>query len=203
MQAGGQELAFHDPRYDPGLALHAVVEPTPGNHTKGAWQYYEMFRLWTKVNGLPRARMLYWKKEKYRADEGKAHMAAACSQYSQVLEGSGVCLFGAYLGADRLPIFEWLNSVTGWEYTPEMYLKTGLRIQTLKQLFNAREGGSLRHAINQRMLGLPPLTAGATKGSSVDLDALVRGYWQAMGWNTENGQPSEECIRELELNEYL
>ena len=203
MQAGGQELAFHDPRYDPGLALHAVVEPTPGNHTKGAWQFYEMFRLWTKVKGLPHAKFLYWKTEKYRVDNNKARMAAACSQYSQVLEGSGVCLFGAYLGADRLLIFEWLNSVTGWEYTPEMYLKTGLRIQTLKQLFNAREGGSLRHAINQRMLGLPPLTAGATKGSSVDLDALVRGYWQAMGWNTENGQPSEECIRELELNEYL
>jgi len=73
----------------------------------------------------------------------------------------------------------------------------------LKQLFNAREGGALRHTINKRLLGLPPLKAGATKGYTVDLDALVGNYWQAMGWNAENGQPTEECIWELELNEYL
>jgi aldehyde:ferredoxin oxidoreductase len=53
------------------------------------------------------------------------------------------------------------------------------------------------------MLGLPPLTAGAAKGFSVDLDALVRGYWQVMGWNPENGQPTEECLRELELKDIL
>jgi len=203
MHAGGQELAFHDPRYDPGLALHAVVEPTPGNHTKGAWQFYEMFRLWTKVRGLPQAKFLYWKKEKYRADKDKAQIAAACSQYSQIMEGSGLCLFGAFMGADRLPIFEWLNSVTGWDYSPEEYMRTGLRIQTLKQLFNAREGGALRHTINKRLLGLPPLKAGAARGYTVDLDALVRNYWQAMGWNTEDGHPTKECIRELDLNEYL
>jgi aldehyde:ferredoxin oxidoreductase len=203
MQAGGQELAFHDPRYDPGMALHAVVEPTPGNHTKGAWQFYEMFRLWTKVKELPRAKLIYWKKEKYRADSVKAEMAAACSQYSQVLEGSGICLFGAFLGADRLPIFEWLNSVCGWVYTPEEYMQIGLRIQTIKQLFNAREGGSLRHAINKRLLGIPPQKAGAGKGYTVNLDKLVKNYWQVMGWNTDNGKPTEESIRELELNEYL
>ena len=31
--AGGQELAMHDPRLDPGYSLHASVEPTPGRHT--------------------------------------------------------------------------------------------------------------------------------------------------------------------------
>jgi len=203
MHAGGQELALHAPSYDPGLALHAVVEPTPGNHTKGAWQYYEMFRLWKKVKGLPRVKFLYWKKEKYHADETKAQIGAACSQFSQVMDGSGICLFGAFMGADRLPIFEWLNSVTGWTYSPEKYMQTGLRIQTLKQLFNAREGGSLRHTINKRLLVIPHLKAGKEKGFKVDLDALVRDYWKAMGWNTENGQPTEESIRDLELNEYL
>ena len=32
--AGGQELAMHDPRNDPGYALHAAVEPMPGRHTR-------------------------------------------------------------------------------------------------------------------------------------------------------------------------
>lgn len=203
MQAGGQELAFHDPRYDPGLGLHAVVEPTPGNHTKGAWQFYEMFRLWKKVKGLPRTPFVYWKKSKYRVDKNKAAQAAACSQYSHLQGASGLCLFGAFLGADRLPIFEWLNSVTGWEKTPEEYMHIGLRIQTIKQLFNSREEGSLRHDINKRLLGVPPLKAGSARGRTVDLDGLVRAYWQAIGWNEENGLPTDECIHHLELEEYL
>lgn len=203
MQAGGQELAFHDPRYDPGLGLHAVVEPTPGNHTKGAWQFYEMFRLWKKVRGLPRAPFVFWKSSKYRVDENKAAQAAACSQFSQLMEANGICQFGGFLGVDRLPFFEWMNSVTGWHYSPEDYMKMGLRIQTLKQLFNAREGGSLRHDINKRLLGIPPLKAGAGKGRTVDLDGLVRTYWHAMGWSEENGLPTDKCVHDLGLEEYL
>ena len=30
IHAGGQELPMHDPRYDPGYALHYSAEPTPG-----------------------------------------------------------------------------------------------------------------------------------------------------------------------------
>lgn len=48
IQAGGQELAMHDGRNDPGFALHNCVEPTPGRHTIGSQLYYEMFQLWKK-----------------------------------------------------------------------------------------------------------------------------------------------------------
>jgi len=52
IQAGGQEMAYHDPRWDPGMALHASVDPTPGRHTTGAQLYYELYKLWTRVPGL-------------------------------------------------------------------------------------------------------------------------------------------------------
>ncbi len=204
VQAGGQELAMHDGRNDPGFALHAAVEPMPGRHTNGSQLYYEMFQLWTRVPGLPRAKALYWKSAKY-ATTGKhaqdlAAAAVACSRFSPVMNGAGLCLFGAFIGVQRVPIFEWLNAVTGWEETPQGYLQIGARIQALKQLFNARQGIPARHAINLRAIGFPPQARGANQGRSLDMDGLVRAYWNASGWNPETGLPEAETQRELGID---
>ena len=40
--------------------------------------------------------------------------SAACSRYMNVINGAGACLFAAFLGAHRLPLFDWLNGATGW-----------------------------------------------------------------------------------------
>jgi len=190
MQAGGQELAMHDPRNDPGFALHAVVEPTPGRHTIGAYLYYEMFQLWRRVPHLPPVRPLFYpKRRKYVADREKAAWAAACSQFTALLNGAGGCLFGALLGVQRFPIFEWLNAATGWERMPEEYLRVGWNIQSVRQAFNAREGLALNHAINERALGRPPLERGANRGASVPIEELTRLYWEAMGWDAATGRP--------------
>jgi aldehyde:ferredoxin oxidoreductase len=201
VQAGGQELAMHDGRNDPGFALHAVVEPMPGRHTNGAQLYYEMFQLWKRVPGLPKARVLYAKRAKYAASgkqaDALAKAAVACSRFSQVLNGAGLCLFGAFIGVHRLPVFEWLNATTGWQEPPEGYMRAGARIQTLKQMFNARQGIPLRHAINLRAIGLPLLKHGANRGRTLDLDGMVRAYWNASGWDPETGIPGREAIEAL------
>ena len=116
-------------------------------------------------------------------------MAAACSKFMQVINGAGGCLFGALIGVNRVPVFEWLNAVTGWKRTPEEYMETGAAIQSLRQGFNAREGNSLRHPIHPRALGQPPLEEGANRGRSLDLEPLVRRYWEEFGWDPETGKP--------------
>lgn len=203
MHAGGQELAFHDTRYDPGLALHAVVDPSPGRHVKGAWQFYEMFRLWRVVPGYPRARKIFSRSIKYEEDGLIATKAAACSQFTQVLDGSGICLFGAFIGADRLRVFEMINAVTGWKKSAQDYLLIGKRILTLKQMFNAREKIALRHEINPRLLGIPPLKYGAAKNQQVPLDAWVTSYWKSMGWNEKTGEPTTETLQQLSLRGFV
>jgi len=198
VHAGGQELAMHDGRNDPGFALHAVVEPMPGRHTNGSQMYYEMFKLWTRVKSLPQARFLYGKGAKYATagQQGRdlATAAVACSRFSQVLNGAGLCLFGAFIGVNRLPVFEWLNAATGWQETPEGYMQAGARIQALKQLFNARHGLPLRHAINLRAIGLPAQSHGANRGRTLEMDGMVRAYWAAAGWDEETGLPGEEMV---------
>ena len=200
IHAGGQELGMHDGRFDPGFAIHNVVEPTPGRHTIGAYMYYEMFQLWRKLPQLPDPSMLYLKRSKYRANREKAVMATACSKYMNVVNGAGACLFGAFLGAHRIPVFDWLNAATGWAVSPQTYLTIGHRIQTVKQLFNIRQG--IRPAdvhINRRVLGNPPQREGANQGRTVPLATLRRYYWREMGYDIESGVPTARCLAELNL----
>ncbi len=190
IQSGGQELPMHDARNDPGYGLHYVVEPTPGRHTIGSYQYYEMYQLWRKVPGLPKIKKLFYpKSSKFENNAEKADWAAACSQFVALLNAAGVCIFGAMMGVHRYPVFEWLNAATGWQYSPEEYMQMGARIQSLRQAFNEREGLPLQHSINPRATGFPPQKQGANRDAQVDLNALVPLYWQAMGWNTQTGQP--------------
>ncbi|MCJ7623795.1 MAG: aldehyde ferredoxin oxidoreductase family protein [Anaerolineaceae bacterium] len=203
MHAGGQELGMHDSRNDPGFALHASVDPTPGRHTNGSQLYYEMFQLWSKVRHLPRVKHIFNKDERYDPSPEKAAAAVASSRLFQLLGGTGVCLFGALIGVQRIPIFEWLNAATGWDISPEGYLEIGARIQTLKQVFNAREGVPLQHAINKRALGLPPQTQGANKGRTVDIENLVKNYWTASDWDPNTGIPTRECLEKLGLGEIV
>ena len=97
------------------------MEPTPGRHTIGAGLYYEMFQLWKKVKGLPGMWpfQIYHKNKKYKASIDQAKQAAACSKYMNVVNGSGLCMFGTFLGVKRTPTFDWLNAGTGWNRSPE------------------------------------------------------------------------------------
>ncbi len=204
MQAGGQEIAYHDPRFDPGMALHASVDPTPGRHTTGSQLYYDMFKLWTKIPRLEPSAQFYDKSTKYDPGNGRTANAVAVSEFTQVYACLGMCYFGMLIGVDRVPIFEWANSVTGWDYTPEEWLRIGRRIQTLRQMFNIREGidpWSLR--IHKRLTGDPPQSSGPNKGVRFDLDALMRAYWKEIGWDDHTGIPTEDTLRELELLEDL
>jgi aldehyde:ferredoxin oxidoreductase len=67
----------------------------------------------------------------------------------------------------------------------------------VRQAFNAREGISLRHAINPRIAGLPPQTEGVNKGRSLPLDELVPAYWSEMGWDPQTGAPGLNALQAM------
>lgn len=198
MQAGGQELPMHDGRGDPGYALHYAVEPVPGRHMYGSYLFYEMFQLWTRVKNLPRPwPLIYVKQRRYLPDREKAAWAAACSQFTQLLNGAGVCTFAAFLGVHRFPFFEYLNAATGWDKSPDEIMRIGWNIQTLRQAFNLRQGVALRHAVNPRALGEPALTSGVNKGRRARLDVLIPLYYERMGWDMESGEPPMDEVEHM------
>jgi len=198
MHAGGQEPAMHDSRNDPGFALHYSVEPAPGRHTNGAWFYYEMYQLWKTVKNVPRVSYFFIKSSKYKKDINHAKKSKANSEYLNVMNGSGICQFGSFLGSRRIRIFEWLNAATGWHFSPEQYMEIGNNVQQLKHAFNIKHGILPRdNKACDRLLGIPVQTKGANKGCQVDIDVLMEDYWQLFGWDKETGVPCEKTIDKI------
>jgi aldehyde:ferredoxin oxidoreductase len=202
--AGGSEMAMHDPRLDPGFGLHASVEPAPGRHTTGAYVYYDMFRLWKCIDSLPKPTLFYNKEKSFRLSEEMGQKSVAMSTFTNFYNALGVCLFGTFLGVDRLPLFEWTNAATGWNLSPKEYLEIGRRIQTLRQMFNIKQGiNPSEIRVSSRALGVPPLKSGPNKGNQLDLDAMRRVYWSEIGWDPETGIPTQKTISELELDDVV
>ncbi|MCG8564187.1 MAG: aldehyde ferredoxin oxidoreductase family protein [Desulfobacterales bacterium] len=195
VHAGGQEMAMHDGRNDPGFALHYGVEPAPGRHTYGAGLYYEMYQLWKKIKGLPNPGLFHSKNSRYTDPADHAKKGKANSEFVNVINGSGLCLFGGFLGTERLPVFDWLNAATGRNLTPDQYLKIGTRIQTLKQAFNIKHG--IRPMDNKPSpiaIGEPAQDKGANKGRTVDLEEMMKEYWDLFGWDRDTGIPTQDQI---------
>ena len=193
--AGGQEPAMHDSRNDPGFALHYSVEPTPGRHTLGSLLYYEMFQLWKVVKGIPKAPSMYWKGSKYKDPEKLAEMGAVNSKFMTIVNSVGACLFGAFLGAKRIRLFDWMNAATGWDFTPNQYMDKAADIHTLKQAFNVKHGLEPKNSkISERALGRPVQKEGANRGRSVEIEAMMSRYWEQFGWDGDTGKPSIEHV---------
>lgn len=204
IHAGGQEIAYHDPRLDPGMGLHASVDPTPGRHTTGAQLYYGMFKLWTRVPGLPRSAQFYNKDTRYLPGNGRTEGAVAVSEFTQFYNSIGACYMGMLIGVDRVPVFEWTNAATGWDLDPAEYMRIGRRIQTLRQMFNIREGIDPRKIkISKRLTGDPPQDTGPNSGVKYDIDVLIQAYWKEIGWDPDTGIPTQETLDALEMSDVL
>ncbi len=201
MHAGGQEPGMHDPRFDPLLGVHFSADPTPGRHTIGCGTYYLMMQLWEDVSWSPRVGR-YKKAEEYEASDTEALKAVAGACYKQVVDGAGGCLFAAISGIQHWPIFKWLNAATGWELNPEQYMEIGKRNQTLRQMFNIREGVQpYSFRIPNRIAGQQPLIEGPIKGKTIPIDQMMQKYWEHFGWDTETGKPLPGTISKLGLEQ--
>lgn len=194
----GQELPAHDPRFVPGFGTIYLCDPTPGRHTRGhemtdgidvglgrPWAPYPQF-------SFPEIELLDHQK--------KGPMYAVVSNYQEFFSACGVCVFAAEVNS--FPLVEFMSAVTGWDFTIEEALITGQRIKTLRQAFNLREG------INPKDFKLPervsaPPTAGPIAGRRVDFDAFRKSYYEALGWDSATGQPSEQILQKLGLTELV
>ncbi len=199
MHAGGQELGMHDPRFDPLLGLHFSADPTPGRHTIGCGQYYQMTRLWEEVSWAPPVTG-HNKDEEYRSSDREALKGVAGACYKQVVDGSGGCLFAAISGIQHWPLFKWLNAAAGWQKSADQYMEIGKRIQTLRQQFNIREGAEpASFQMPDRLAGMPPLKSGPLKGKSLPIGAMMKLYWKHFGWDENNGRPLAATLEKLGL----
>jgi len=185
IHVNGQELPFHDPRFQPGMATTYATEPTPGRHCPCEWILPPGIDFPDDFN-------------KY-SPHGKGIWQKRMTCQMQMINSSGLCQFGYY----SYPYEVWpqfLTAVTGIKYDIEKFEQVGERILNLRHAFNLREGmNSTKFDFPKRALGISPLKAGNTKGISVDLKTQIAEYFEELDWDIKTGYPSIKKLKELEL----
>jgi aldehyde:ferredoxin oxidoreductase len=117
---------------------------------------------------------------------------------AHVLSSAGLCYFGGMWGQLK----DFLNAVTGFDYSREEVLKAGDRILTLRHAFNLREGiNPLQWTVHPRIIGEPPQEMGPLAGVTADITAQV--YWNlgALDWDRITTKPSKKKLRYLGLDD--
>lgn len=185
--SGGQELPMHDARKMPGLMLTYAADPTPGRHTAGSVDFILMGSANRFAKGI--------KFKTGKDPEAKGAGQAQAVKFKQAFNAMGFCEFSAWCG--WYPLWEMFRAITGWDITPEELLETGWRIQTIRQLFNAREG-ALKIDVNRRALGIPPQKKGVHKNVTIDIVPFIKAYYRHIGFD-ENGKPEKKTIERLGL----
>lgn len=186
MQVKGMELPGYEPRSLKTMALGLAVSPRGACHNRsGAYE--------ADFSGQV---------DRLQADAGRGALVAASEDFSAVLDSLIVCKFlrkcfdDFYVEAAQL-----MSAVTGWKYTSADLRQVGERINTLKKLFNMREGWQPEDDWLPPRLLTEPLSSGVVQGVSLTPDELrlmIQSYYATRGWN-EEGLVGEEKKRELGL----
>jgi aldehyde:ferredoxin oxidoreductase len=184
---GGQEYPAHDSRGGLGFAIGYGANPTPGRHTQGG------------EGPLPQGSMPQYD---FRSLKGRGVPHKRGIGITSAYNAAGICMIvigDAYVHVNDL--VEAFQKVTGWDITLEELVKTGARIETMKQAFNVREGIKTPWKHHDRMLGKPPKKVGPRAGATLDEDMLAKEYYEAIGWYTKTGKPSKKALLDLGLDD--
>ncbi len=187
MHAGGQEFPAHDARGGPHFGIGYGAEPTPSRHTQGG------------EGPLPAGALPEYDHASFKG-RGKPHMIGAT--ITEAYNAAGVCMIVIGDGYGHINDFvEALQTITGWDIDLEEIKKTGHRIVTMRQAFNAREGINTPWKFPDRMMGIPPKTEGPRAGITLNADDMFNEYYQELGWDIKTGKPSEKVLLELGLDD--
>lgn len=186
MHVKGMELPGYEPRGLKTMALGLAVSPRGACHNRsGAYE--------ADFSGQV---------DRLRAEASRGVLVAASEDFSAVLDSLIVCKFLRKCFDDfYAETAELLGAVTGWNFSATEVRQIGERINTVKKLFNQREGWQPHDDWLPPRLLSEALSTGVAQGVSLtpaELREMIQGYYNARGWD-EHGFVSEEKLNALEV----
>ncbi len=185
----GLEIPMHDPRAFSELACSYATKNNGATHVPE--QLYQI--------GMGMGIDEYDINSDDRfSDEGKGIITAKAQNYMGLFDSAVMCAF-TWISPTHMT--KLLSSATGFDYTVDSLFKTGERIFNVKRVFNNfcgidREDDTLPNLI------LQPIEEGGTQGNVPDLEKQIEEYYDYRDWDWESGEPNEEKLAELGLEDY-
>jgi aldehyde:ferredoxin oxidoreductase len=119
---------------------------------------------------------------------------------SHALSAAGLCYFGRMTPY----LTNFMNAVTGWDYSEDELFKAGERIATMRHVFNLRESiNPLKWQVHPRIIGKPSFESGPLAGVTADIEAQI--YWNlgALDWDCFTTKPSKKKLLYLGLDDVV
>lgn len=186
-----QEFAGYDPRAEQGMGLAYATSPIGASHMRGDPAYFEILGIPTLLDPLE------WK--------GRAKWVKVCQDLSAIIDASGICIFFTMrslveqkMEMRPFGIRDYLEAVTGVDYSIEELAHVAERIINLERLFLTRAG------LNRNADTLPPrmthepIPDGPGKGYVCHLEEMLNDYYEVQQWTTD-GVPTDKKLKQLGL----
>lgn len=185
----GLEMPMHDPRAFHGQAVAYALSPRGACHMQGDMYSVDTGQVEIEELGIIPG-------DRLESSEAKGRTTARQMMWRAVYNALDLCQF-QNPGSDL--VLEAVNSVTGWDLSLDDLMQTGKRILALKRWINQQRGstGDDDH--------LPPLLtasleAGGTLGTCPDLETMLAGAYDELGWDAA-GFVSDDVLHALQADD--
>ncbi|HLN53310.1 MAG TPA: aldehyde ferredoxin oxidoreductase family protein [Lentimicrobium sp.] len=139
------------------------------------------------------------------ANRGACHLNGSNPEWQNAmafLDSLGACSFASSFYKDEISYKNFLNAITGIDYTDEEFDRIGERIYNLERMFNAREGFTRRDDKIPERFFKDAHTYGKGEGvlaTHADYEEWLLKYYSERGWEPETGHPDYAKLKELGL----
>ena len=191
MHSKGLEIPMHDPRAFKGMGLQYATSNRGACHLYGFVLRIEQGERMTDLGIHERV---------HRFDvKGKGRIVAIMQDWSEVIESMGICKFLQVTPGHVASIY---SLAVGRKFTAKDLHAKGTIIFNLKRIFNLACGMSKEDDSLPDRLLKEPLSEGGAAGQIVELDSMLKEYYEYRGWN-EEGYPRRETLEKLGLLKML
>jgi aldehyde:ferredoxin oxidoreductase len=178
-------LPAYDPRNAHGMGLEIATSTRGACHNRAYTIAPEILGAPYKVDPL--------------TEEGKGALVKEMQDLTaSLMDAAGICLFSIVGNHTPEQMFGQLDTVTGVGYTFPECLKNGERIWNVQKLFNLKAGLTAADDTLPKRFLEEPAPGGPGKGLVVDLDKMLKDYYELRGWD-KNGVPTPAKLAELGL----
>ncbi len=200
MQVKGLEIIQAEPRGMKGYALCFATATRGADHLRGE-PFFEM----SDDTEEGERRYGYPETALRMEEKGKGILLAEFQDWCGISDAMDVCknsmVCMELLFMDE--VHEYLNAITGFDYTPEEIREVAARIFAVEMAFNSRMGVRAEdNTLPQRFLNEPlPADSGPSAGQVVDLKPMLEEWYEARDYDPKTSMPSERLLRKLGLDD--